>query len=219
MLSLEGQPEAQSTFGTFAKLQGLAKQTIKEEVSGQIIASPWLWYTSEDWDAFRDPRKTWASKVCRAVERLQLCGCTHPDEHTLQRILALLLSVHYAELPGARDLYNKLQDLKKALVVERKPCPFTKVKEFPKTPSELPKDVFDFAYSTALPVTMELPGVHVIGSRIPLRSTSKLLKDELSTKSKTAIKKEFESMRRACAGDGSSEELICVARIQHYCAH
>ena len=58
------------------------------------------------------------------VERLNLVGCCFPEEHTLKRCLAMIFLMHDPELPMAKERYEKFQDLKIAVVTERKAYPF-----------------------------------------------------------------------------------------------
>ena len=119
-----------------AKMTALNGSTV-EDTMYQNIDAPWQYYTSEDWDVFRDPRKPWDVKVCRAVERPMVCGCKHPNEETLGRILAMLCSAHYDALPDATALFTKLQDLKRCVAAERKPYTLQQLKHFPSSPSLL----------------------------------------------------------------------------------
>ena len=140
-----------------------------EDTMYQNIDSPWLYYTAEDWDVFRDPAKPWSVKCCRAVERPMLCGCKHPNEETLQRMLAMLCSCHYHDLPDSQALYIKLQDLKRSVAAERKPYEHQQLKDFPASPTDLPSDIFTLAYGESRPVFADLKGVNTIIDKIPLR--------------------------------------------------
>jgi hypothetical protein len=187
------------------KLKGQDK-CLTDDTTNQSMQLPWKYYTAEDWDVFRDQTKPWMVKVCRAVERPMLAGALHLDEQSLGRILGLLVSTHYDEIPPARSLYAKLQELKTAVSTERKSYPFVQLKEFPDDPNELPEDIFAFAYAEGAPVDVELHGINVIVDRIPLRSNSKLLNDE--PKMTVKVKKEFEALKKATEGDADAEGIV-----------
>ena len=174
------------------------------------MENPWLQYTGEDWDAFRDPKTPWTTKLTRAVKGLMLCGCLHSDEPTLGCMLALLLNVRYAELPPTSGMYSKLQELKTCVAVEQKPYPFGQIKDFPTSPKELPGDVFGFAYSQGAPVTVDLPGIYVIVERNPLRNNSKLLRARPSPKVQADIKKDLDFLKQITFGQGEDEESSFV---------
>ena len=120
-------------------------------------------------------------------------GCRHPDEHTLGETLATLCAAHYSELPSAKQLYDKLQDLKLCVDIERKPYPYEAPKSYPEKLADLPADIWDFAYAEGGPVDVEIPGISHIVNKIPLRKNSKLLKQELSKQEVKQLKQEFQS--------------------------
>ena len=76
--------------------------------------------------------------MATVVERANSIGCTHPSEQSLKWMMALLLVVHYDELPSYRTIYDKLQELKQTVIAERKPWAFEFIVEFPDDPHELP---------------------------------------------------------------------------------
>ena len=165
----------------------------------QKLYKPWGYYTEEDWDVFRDPRKQWNVKLTRGVERQMLVGCRHPDEHSLQRLLAMLLATHYDELPPARHIYDKLQELKACVAIERKPFPHECIMKFPESPKDLPDEIYSFAYSGGVPVHVELPGINMVINKIPLRKNSKLLKDRAPKSRKD--REEWASLKNSVEGD------------------
>ena len=58
---------------------------------------------------------------------------------------------------------------------------------------------------------MDLPGIHVIVERIPLRNNSKLLQERTYPKVQSEIKKEWDSLKQSTFGEGEDEESIIIA--------
>ena len=77
---------------------------------------------------------------------------------------------------------------------------------------QLPRDVFDVAYSQAVLATVDLPGIIVIIERIPLRSNLKLLKEVPSPKVQAEVKQEWDSLKqRTIRGDIGQECSSVIA--------
>ena len=141
----------------------------------------WAYFTQSDWDFIRDPRKQLSAKMTRLVERAHVLGVTEASEQTLKWMLATLLVAHYAELPSAKIIYDKLQELKEVNDCEKKRYPLEFMKDFPDSPDNLPKHVYDYAYTPSdPPITVELHGINTVAAKIPLRSNSLLLRDATS---------------------------------------
>ncbi len=149
--------------------------------NSQFLKQVWNFPTQPDWDILFNKKKSFAIKMSVVVERLNLVGCTHPDEQTLKWILAMLLLTHYEELPSAKVIYDKLLDLKDVVESERKQFPHEHLQVFPASPDQLPKAIYDYAYGASPPVAKEFDGISAIGDNcIPLRKNSKLLKRKKS---------------------------------------
>ena len=145
-------------------------------VKDQFLKTWWNMCTQDDWDWFKDPKRSFYQKLTKLVDRGNLLGCNHPDEQTLKWMLAMLLMTHYGDMPSAAIIYEKLQELKQIVAAERKASPLEQLQSFPNTPSELPKDIYSYAYSDGDPIAVELPGVNAIADKISLRSNNRLLK-------------------------------------------
>ena len=149
--------------------------------------------TQKDWDFLNDSKQHFSAKMTRFMERANLLGlvCTF-DEQTYKWMLAVLLAVQYKETPDAHFIYAKLQELKQAKEAETKYYPHTFLSKYPKFPSELDSIMFAYAYPDAAdkPVSVKLPGLQAIASRIPLRSNSKLLKEKPKPNKKRQLKQE-----------------------------
>ena len=160
----------------------MANSTAAKAATGpkdQVLKEWWNMCTQDDWDCFKDPKRSFHSKMTRLVERGNLLGCTNPDEQTLKWMLAMLLMSHYLDMPGPSDIYDKLQELKQVVVCERKPYPLEQLTNFPSRPEDLPKEVYAYAYTDSKPTAVVLPGIKSIAIKaIPLRSNSKLLKQK-----------------------------------------
>ena len=71
---------------------------------GQLLAHWWNYLIAEDWAALKDQKKSLSAKMATLVGRGNLLGLVCYDEHTCGWMLALLLTLHYAELPPAREI-------------------------------------------------------------------------------------------------------------------
>ena len=161
-----------------SKLQSpSAAPSNKVGVGGQFLKEVWNFQTQEDWEFYRHPKKFFAAKMTRMVERMHSIGITTPHEQTFKWMLAVLLACHYDELPRAKMIFDKLNELKQITVAEKKPYPFDKITTYPSTPSEL----HAHAYTGQQPISVTLSGIHSIADRIPLRKSSNLLKNDTAS--------------------------------------
>ena len=171
----------------------IAKSQHKSSVNEGQLLEHWCNYlTQKDWDFLNDSRQHFSAKMTRFMERAQLLGVAFFDEKTYKWMLAVLLAVQYKETPDAHFIYDKLQELKKAHAAETKYYPHTFLSKYPKFPSELDSIMFAYAYPDAAdkPVSVKLPGLQAIASRIPLRSNSKLLKEKSKPKKKRQLRQQ-----------------------------
>ena len=164
----------------------------------QSIKCVWHYGTRRQVDFMIDARRSWASKIATAVEICMSVGCTEPDEQGFKWVLAMLLGAHYAELPPAQAIYDKLQEVKRAFESEKKPFPLERLSEFPDDPADLPSHIYKHAYpdDDDTPVPLCMPGINTVGDSIPLRSSSKLLRQtrpQGAVEAFTAIRKGVES--------------------------
>ena len=115
-------------------------------------------------------KKSLHLKLTTLVDRLNLVGCTHPQEQTLKWVLAVVLMAHYDEMPTPKIIARKLDALKEIVASERKPSYHTQIIEFPISPHDLPKELYEHAYATSPPVTVEFEGIMSFAeTSIPLR--------------------------------------------------
>ena len=148
--------------------------------------------TQTDWDILNDSRQHFSAKMTRFMERANLLGVGVFDEKTYKWMLAVLLAVQYKETPDPHFIFAKLQELKQAKEAETKYYPHTFLSKYPKFPSELDSIMFAYAYPDAAdkPVSVKLPGLQAIASRIPLRPNSKLLKEKSEPKKKRQLRQQ-----------------------------
>jgi hypothetical protein len=142
----------------------------------QFLKHWWNYFTQSDWDFVKDNRKGLAAKFTRGIERANSIGCIHLDEQSYKWLLAMLMLVHYEELPPYKVIHEKLNELKQTGSCERKDFQFEHITEYPENPNDLPRCIYQNAYSEEQPIRVELPGVSTVADHIPLRSNSKLLK-------------------------------------------
>jgi hypothetical protein len=166
-----------------ARLQSSSKTKAPQHTHDtQCLKQPWNYPVQQEWDTIFDKKKPWTMKMSVVVERLNLIGCTHPDEQTLKWVLAMVLVAHYDELPSHKVIYQKLQDLKDVFQTERKALFHEHILEYPPSAQQLPKDIYETAYPCSPPAPKELDGVIAVGENcIPLRRNSKLLKADVAT--------------------------------------
>ena len=110
--------------------------------------------------------------------------------------LALLLCVHYAELPSPQVIFEKLQDLKTAFDAEKKHVSFEQLSEFPEEPADLPPHIYKAVYTDTAcePVPLAVKGINTTGELIPLRGNSKLLSQKRNNAQSTAFKTAKQSL-------------------------
>ena len=145
----------------------------------QCLIKWWRFLTQLDWDFIRDPKRTIDAKMTRVVERANRLGLCHPDEIALRWLLATLLLAHYDTLPSAREMFNKLSELKQVCVCERKSNTLEIIFIYPDSPFELDEVIFAHAYDVDdPPINVELHGIIQVAERIALRKNSQLLNDD-----------------------------------------
>lgn len=151
--------------------------------TGQLLKHWWNYLTEADWSALEDQSKSWHSKQMVLISRSNALGCTYLHEQSFKWLLALLLSCHYGhgKIPPPLSIYNKLQDLKDAVLTERMPYPHEHIPEYPEFPAELPKHMHDYAYQTDQPAPRKITVINSIAEQIPLRKNSKLLRASQSS--------------------------------------
>ena len=81
----------------------------------------WNFFLQDEIECMKDNDNSFHSKMTLFVERSMSFGCTKPTEETLKWGLAMLLLCHYRQVPKPREIYDKLQDFKRAFVAEAKP--------------------------------------------------------------------------------------------------
>ena len=161
-------------------------------IPGQLLEHWCNYLTQTDWAILNDSRQHFSAKMTRCMERANLLGVIAFDEKTYKWILAVLLAVQYKETPDPHFIYAKLQELKQAKEAETKYYPHTFLSKYQKFPSELDSIMFAYAYPDAAdkPVSVKLPGLQAIASRIPLRSNSKPLKEKPKPNKKRQLKQQ-----------------------------
>ena len=172
--------------------------TAAKSGSKQLLQN-WASYLSvSDWQIIQDPDKSWTSKQTLIVDRGMRLGCTDGDEQTLKWALATLMSAHYKDLPPARQIYDKLQDLKAAWKSEHRPFMYEQLPEFPPQPTGLPAHIYNACYSSDdPPCNIAIRGIAAVGACIPLRSNSKLLKSKTSKEASQALAQARDEIQNA----------------------
>ena len=170
----------------------------KPDDDKQFLKHWWNYFLQDEMDYLLDKANSWQSKMVLLVERGMSVGCTAHNEETLRWALAMLILCHYTQVPTARDLYDKIQDLKRVFVAEAKPWFLNHLEEFPEVPVDLPSDIFEHAYKKWKPVSIRFAGINTVADAIPLRGNSKLLKKSKTRAETDALNAAFEGARADC---------------------
>jgi hypothetical protein len=170
----------------------------KPDDDKQFLKHWWNYFLQDEMDYLLDKANSWQSKMVLLVERGMSVGCTAHNEETLRWALAMLILCHYTQVPTARDLYDKIQDLKRVFVAEAKPWFLNHLEEFPEVPVDLPSDIFEHAYKKWKPVSIRFAGINTVADAIPLRGNSKLLKKSKTRAETDALNAAFEGPRADC---------------------
>lgn len=92
--------------------------------------------------------------------------------------LALVMLHHVEKWPRYQTIYNHLQTLKLEIPSVRKRGPFPKQPVFPKTPHQLPENIFKHMYDTAPPISLDIERFHTMAkAHVPFKK-SKLITNE-----------------------------------------
>ena len=172
-------------------VEELMNKNLKEEVtspttaankkgghSDQFLKHWWNYMTESEITFLQDPDKGFNSKMTLLVERAMKVGCNGGDEQSKKWCMALLVRLHYKDLPSAQTLYDKIQDLKRAWTSEYQQLYMERIDEYPEHPRDLPKSIFAAAYADEQPHPVQLSGINAIADAIPLRKNSRLLKKQ-----------------------------------------
>ena len=103
----------------------------------QLLKCWWNYFTQAELDFLKGCNSINAKMTCM-VERAMAVGCTKPEEDTYRWCVAMLLLCHYQHVPTPKEIYAKIQDLKKAWLCEAKPFFLDHIEEFPEMPEHLP---------------------------------------------------------------------------------
>ena len=156
---------------------------------GQDLLWPTRYLTQSDWDKLEDPTRPITRKIhdlrMRIADGLECCMCS---EETWRWMMACLVLSHFRTWPTYKSIYDCLQDLKECFQVSRaqpQQRQFARLWVYPEQPADLAKERFAKAYPDANdpPVNHPIERLDQVGlHHIPLRSNSKLLKDELKSR-------------------------------------
>ena len=170
----------------------------KPDDDKQFLKHWWNYFLQDEMDYLLDKANSWQSKMVLLVERGMSVGCTTHNEETLRWALAMLILCHYTQIPTARDIYDKLQELKRVFAAEAESFFLERLEQFPELPEHLHPAIFEQAYKKWTPVCARFAGINTVADAIPLRGNSKLLK-KVKTKAETdALNAVFEGPRADC---------------------
>jgi hypothetical protein len=150
-----------------------------QKLLGQIVN----YLTAGDWAMLYKPSATWSSMTQVLVNALLKVGVVHLDEQTVKWAVSILLHVHCdvgGQFPTYQSVYNVVGDFKTQHSCCKKPYPHDTIWEYPESPTDLPKPIFEYAYSADDPPTVKTLDrlSNIAQHHVPLRKSSKLLKKE-----------------------------------------
>ena len=141
--------------------------------SNQFLKHWWNYMKQSQSYYLKDPSKSFNSKLTLVAEVGMMIGCNGADEQAKTWALALLLMLHYPELPSPQHVFDKLQDLKQAWISEFKPWHGEILVTFPEYPRDLPQATYNHAYPDEPPVSVVMTGISTVADSIPLRKNSR----------------------------------------------
>ena len=137
-----------------------------------------VYLTAQDWDRLEAPGAVLQGKLVAVAERIARLGVRYASEQTIKGAVALVLATTYEleKLPPPATLHGLVKELKRLLDVQKRP-PVPWVQRYPASPQELDPSVRTAAYVQEEPALRELAAHSAYTLKVPLRSTSKLLKE------------------------------------------
>ena len=154
-----------------AKLQALKGHWMKGGYQiRQTLPEPENIFLSKEVAVLKDPKQSLSSKFALTVERLNLVGCCFPEEHTLKRCLAMIFLMHYPELPMARERHEEIQDLKVAVVTERKAYPFELDTMLPDKMEHLTPSKYNYAYGDEIQEIQVFLAINLVANKIAIKT-------------------------------------------------
>ena len=162
------------------KVSGI-KNTIAANVKPQLLVHILNYLTTTDWDKLNDVSVQLQSKVMCIVLRLVRLGVRSLHEQTCKWVVAALLHLLYKSTNqwlDAKSTFELVKEVKKSLQQLNQPYPHGFILTYPEFPSQLNDDVFKYAYpcDDDGPITVVVENFASMGSYVPLRSSSALLK-------------------------------------------
>jgi hypothetical protein len=160
-----------------ARLEDGLVADAKTTATGQLLEELDEYLTAQD---YRDcgPTSTPMGRELCVQNRLSALGVTKLHPRTIRAAIAALVHLETditLKFPSYDTIYQDVQTFSRNF--PPKPAPPHALNVYPRAPVDLPKHVFDAAYSTDdPPVASMMPRFRAISlGHIPLRSTSKLL--------------------------------------------
>ena len=135
--------------------------------STQRILTVLDYFTAGDWDILFDASKTLEQKLVRMVGRLVLLGLRNPSESSVKSLVAMLAAAHCPS-SGSQELYGIVKSVKNAVEAHKAdPWGFPHVILYPASPVDLPKEIYDHAYTVEdPPTTKALPAFAFVLNKV-----------------------------------------------------
>ena len=146
----------------------------------QRLTTPYRYLTQSDWDVIRNDTSTHTDRVQTMIHRCQGVGIASLHEQTVKALINLLVCEIYeakSTYPNPDDILDMVKGFKRMYKLRTRPVPFARFTDYPASPFDLPKSVFDHAYPVKddPPIGMTIPMWESTFDLIILRTSSKKL--------------------------------------------
>jgi len=167
-----------------ARLRKRQRNKLLSDKHKALLETPCMYLTSTDWDVLNDKRVLAQGKYAVFYNRFNLLGITSFDEHTVGWCIAVILKVlnmHTGRWPSYTQILSMVVEFKRCYDSHRTPwtLPVRPPLTYPDTPEQLDKSIFENAYKADdPPIRMDLGNLHAVMEHVPLRKSSKLVRNE-----------------------------------------
>lgn len=182
------------------------KVDIKEAIDNRLIGATttalngvkpqWIldlnnYCTANEWASLTNQEQSYQSKVQVLVDRLVSLQVQSMHEQSVKYAVALLLTTHFSSSawPSASSIHTMVVDFKRTFQSAQK-IGTSRLMKYPTNPSDLPADMYARAYpdEASPPVARHIERMRLVAEQhIPLRSTSKMLKDDQAKRQDNTI--------------------------------
>ncbi len=139
----------------------------------QVMVAPCNFVTESDWTYIKDKSKSRQQVAVRVRERMSLVGLVNISEKTFGCLASMIAAAREPDM-SAVALKALVDELKQAVIAYEQPPAV--IQTFPTSPQDLPRVLFDRAYSQEGPCPQNFPNYNTIVKRCPVRSSHRQLR-------------------------------------------